>query len=50
MRVVAKISRCEIKQAGLLADMAVGCDAVALLDVSSIEELAQRSRTPELIV
>ena len=50
MCVVTEVSRCEKKQAGLLANVAVSRNGVALLDVSRIEELAQCGDTLELML
>ena len=50
MSVVAEIASNEIKQARLLADVAVGRHSVVLLHPSRVEELVQRLGTLEFIV
>lgn len=49
MRVVARVAGDEVKHASLLADVAVGGGAVALLHARLIEEFAQRNGALEVL-
>jgi hypothetical protein len=50
MRVVAEVAGDEVEQAGLLADVAVGSDAVAFLHAGSIVQLAECFDAFEFVV